>query len=151
MRTKEFLTGLFSGILILVFFYSGLDKLWHLNSFGNIVSKSPLIGHYSELIMWLVPVSELVICILLFIPKFRFVGFCLSFLMMLCFTLYIGYMIAYVPQLPCNCGGITKYMNWHQHLYFNVGLTLLALWGILIETKRRMDYRIKNDEYNRKS
>jgi hypothetical protein len=40
-------------------------------------------------------------------------------------------MLIYVPDLLCNCGGITKYMSWGQQLVFNIGLVLLALWSIL--------------------
>jgi hypothetical protein len=91
----------------------------------------PLIGNYSLILAWLIPISEMLISVLFFIPKSRTISFYLSFFIMLLFTAYISYMLIYVSDLPCNCGGITKYMSWGQQLVFNIGLVLLALWGIL--------------------
>jgi putative oxidoreductase len=129
---KKFISDVVSGIFILVFIFTSLDKFWHLKSFGNILSKSPLIGNYSSVLVWFIPVSEVIVSLLLFVPKHRMIGFYLSFLMLLAFTAYIGYMLMYVPDLPCNCGGITKYMSWGQHLAFNIVLVFLALLGILL-------------------
>ena len=49
------------------------------------------------------------------------------------FTLYIGYMVAFVPKLPCSCGGIIQKMSWNQHLIFNVGFILLGVYAIWLD------------------
>jgi hypothetical protein len=59
-----------------------------------------------------------------------------AFGLMLIFTFYIAYMIGFAAQLPCSCGGVLKEMSWKQHLFFNIGFTLLSLAGILLQRKR---------------
>lgn len=135
---KIHVVEIIAGIFILVFVFTGLDKFWHLKGFEAALSKSLLISKHSSVVAWAVPVAEITISVFLFIPKSRVTGFGLSFLMMLAFTLYISYMLVYEPNLPCSCGGVTRYMSWKQHLIFNVALVILALYGIFSENRKKI-------------
>jgi hypothetical protein len=50
------------------------------------------------------------------------------------FTVYIGCMLLFAPDLPCSCGGIIRQLSWKQHLLLN--LFLLVLAGIAVRVHR---------------
>jgi hypothetical protein len=50
------------------------------------------------------------------------------------FTAYIITILNFSEYIPCSCGGILQNMTWKTHLVFNIGLVLLSIAGILIET-----------------
>ncbi len=133
---KSMFLDIVVGLLIFLFVYTSISKLNDIYKFQAAIKQSPLIGDRSVFFSWAVPVSELFVSLLLFIPFTRRLGLYGSFALMLVFTLYIGYMITYTPHLPCSCGGVLKQMSWKQHLFFNIGFTILALAGILLQKKR---------------
>jgi hypothetical protein len=128
---------LVSSLLILLFVYTATSKLLDLPGFRATLERSPLIGNFSYIISWTVPVIELAISTMLFIPMFRQPGFLLSFILMSLFTFYIGYMLLFTPDLPCSCGGVIKSMGWRDHLLFNILFTLLAFTGWLLMKHKR--------------
>jgi uncharacterized membrane protein len=99
--------------------------------FTEQLLESPL-KRFASIVAWLTPASELVLALLLLFPKTRKTGLYGSFLLMMAFTCYIIYLLKYVPDIPCSCGGILENMTWTQHLIFNIIFTLLALIGLLM-------------------
>lgn len=119
--------------LILLFGYAALSKLLDYNNFVVQLSKSPLVKGSAQWIGWAVPTIELIACILLISPKWRSMGLCLSFILMLAFTLYIAGILTFIKELPCSCGGILSNLTWKSHLIFNVVYTGISLTGIWIQ------------------
>src|SRR5215217_6858645 len=117
---RQITIEIISSLLILLFVYTASSKLLALDSFKSVLSKSPLIGEKAFFIAWALPVTELIVSLLLFIPGTRLWGLYGSAILMTAFTTYLGYMIAVSPHLPCSCGGVLKQMTWNQHLVFNV-------------------------------
>lgn len=127
-----------SAILILLFVYTALSKLINFHSFVTVLSKSPLIPPYSHLAAIMLPLVELIISALLFMPKHREKGFVFSAFLMFLFTLYIAYMLAFTPDLPCSCGGVLQSLGWNEHLVFNCFFLLLSGMGWLTESKNKI-------------
>jgi hypothetical protein len=127
-----FIADIISGILLLLFLYTSLSKLADYETFKNVLSASPLLKPVAAVVAWLLPVTELVIVVLLFIPAMRLRGLYASFIIISLFTLYLIYMITFTPHLPCNCGGVLKLLTWPQHIFFNLFFILLSLTGILL-------------------
>lgn len=123
-------------LLIVLFVYTSLNKLYGLEQFRAVLLQSPLLSTRSRFFSLSIPITELFISLLLFFPQTRLWGFYGAFALMLLFTLYITYMLNYTPHLPCSCGGVLKQLSWKQHLVFNVVFTLLSLTGILLQKKR---------------
>jgi len=132
-----FIADIISGILLLLFLYTSLSKLTHYETFKAALHSSPLLKPVAGLIAWLLPVTEIVIAIMLFLPVTREKGLKASFITISLFTLYLLYMITFTPHLPCNCGGVLKSLTWPQHIFFNLFFILLALTGILLYKKNR--------------
>lgn len=126
-----------SAMLLLLFLYTALSKLSDYESFRFVLSKSPLLKHYAGFIAVALPVEELLVALLLFIPPTRVTGLYISFILISLFTLYLIYMITFTPDLPCNCGGVLKLLSWKQHIFFNLFFIVLCLAGIFLYKRNK--------------
>ncbi len=115
-----------AALLILLFAYTGISKLNERNLFQFVISKSPLVGNWSALLSWTLPILELVTALLLFIPATKQTGLWISLVLMMIFSIYIGYMVLFSKHLPCSCGGVLKQLTWTQHLVFNILFAILS-------------------------
>lgn len=119
-----------AALYILLFVYTGINKIIAIDTLKYILKDYPLIGIYPTLIAWGLPVIELMVSVLLFIPKTRKVGLYSSLFLMIGFTSYLIYMLTFTTQLPCTCGGMLKELSWGQHLIFNIFFITLGVLGI---------------------
>jgi uncharacterized membrane protein len=126
---------LICSLFIFLFVYTALSKFYSFDRFLIVLAKSPLIGNSNHLVAWSIPFSELAIALLLLLPSTRRIGMYGAFVLMILFTAYVGYMVVFIPHLPCSCGGVIQKMSWKQHLFFNAAFTGLALWGIRLLKK----------------
>ncbi|MGN6421566.1 MAG: MauE/DoxX family redox-associated membrane protein [Pseudobacter sp.] len=124
-----------SGLLIILFMYTGIMKLRDHFNFTAALNASPLLKNFASLLSYGIPISEIIISVMLFIPKARKFGLYSATVFMIMFTLYVAYMIVFIPNKPCSCGGVLKYLSWPQHLLFNICFTFLAATGILLNRK----------------
>ena len=131
-KTKSLIAEIISALFILLFVYAAVSKLIDHQGFLHAIQDSPLLEPFTGVISWLVPLAEITISILLFTPKFRSIGLLCSMLLMGLFTLYISYMLLFIPHLPCSCGGALSGLTWTQHLAFNITFTILGLLGWII-------------------
>jgi putative oxidoreductase len=123
-------------LLILLFVYTAFSKLLDFRSFTLVLQKSPFIGDKAAVVAYALPIVEVIVSALLFIPRSRLWGLYSSAVLMAMFTLYIAYMISFSPNLPCSCGGVLRQMTWNQHLFFNIIFFLLSLTGVLLKRKQ---------------
>lgn len=126
-----------AALLIILFFYTGVNKILLHTNFRAVMARSPLIGSNAKMLSWIIPFAELFTCVLLFIPVTRKWGLILSFSLMILFTAYISYMILTASRLPCSCGGVLKQMTWGQHLLFNLCFCTLAGYSLWIYKPKR--------------
>lgn len=131
------IADIISGMVLVLFLYTSLSKLAGYEVFKNVLSVSPLLKPFAAIIVWLLPVTEIAIAVLLFIPDLREKGLSASVILLTLFTLYLGYMILFTPHLPCNCGGVLKSLTWPEHIVFNLLFILLSFTGILLYNKNR--------------
>lgn len=125
-----------SALFILLFLYTALSKSFGIDSTVNVLNKTPVLSGFAQEMAWAVVITEFIVAGLLFFPRTRNLGLYLSLALMTGFTVYIAYMMSFVPNLPCSCGGVISKMTWKQHLIFNIFFILLALMGILLGRKR---------------
>lgn len=134
-----------AALFILLFVYTGVTKLVDQASFRAVISRSPLIGHWSTFLSRALPFTELSAALLLFIPKTRKLGLWISLILMVVFTGYIAYMLLFSEQLPCSCGGVLQQLSWLQHLAFNFLFILLSALSIWFYTKHQRFIAIKRN------
>jgi len=139
---KGIIVDIASSLFIILFFYTGIFKLWHLDHFKAALHKSPVLDKYQEFVGITIPSLEVLIGLALFLPYFfswpriRKWGLYSYTVLMAIFTLYVWGMLRFARELPCTCGGIITKMNWHQHFYFNTTFTILGLIAIWLNNRQ---------------
>lgn len=126
-------------LFILLFVYTAVSKLLDYEDFRAVIGQSPLLTRFAPILAIAVPAAEIVIALLLVIPRYRRSGLYASFAMMMLFTTYIVVLVTLSEKIPCSCGGVISRMTWKQHLYFNIFFVLLALLGMWLHTKQPGD------------
>jgi hypothetical protein len=124
------ISDIICGLLILLFCYAAIGKLADRQHFGLVLGKMLLMKHVAGFISFALPVTELIVCALLFVPATRLFGLYASFGLLISFTIYIGYMILFASNLPCSCGGVLEQMSWRLHLVFNLIFITLSATAI---------------------
>ena len=117
-------------VLIFLFAYTAGSKLIDSKGFIAVLSQVPLIGRGAGVVAILLPLAELLIALLLIFERTRLLGLWASLVLLVLFTVYLGYMVLFVAHLPCSCGGVVSRMSWRQHVVFNSGLIVLTMIGI---------------------
>jgi putative oxidoreductase len=82
------------------------------------------------MLAFFVPGLEILITLLLIIPRTRRIGLYISISLLTLFSIYLIYMVSFTPHLPCSCGGVISKLTWRQHIFFNlffIAITLIAL------------------------
>lgn len=123
-------------LLIFLFIYASITKIFDFYTFKFQLGKSPLIP---QGITWLtalvIPVGELAIVALLIFDKRRLLGLYLSFFLMTLFTVYLFYILKYSYYIPCSCGGILGQLSWEAHIYFNIFFIVTSGVSVLLYNK----------------
>ncbi|KAA2240277.1 hypothetical protein F0L74_29370 [Chitinophaga agrisoli] len=140
MKTKAFNPAIeaITAVLLLLWIYTGLNKLIHYDKFSFEAGRSPFLQHIAPLVAIMVPTGELVIAALLIFKRTRVAGLYASLFLMTLFTGYVYIMLRYAYDLPCSCGGIIELLTWEQHLAVNFIITLLTAIAILLQSRLTM-------------
>jgi hypothetical protein len=131
--TRALIVNLIAFVFLFLFVYTALSKFLDFTHFQFVLRHSPLLGSLGVSVSWFVPGIELLIALLLFEPRSRLAGLFSSMILMIVFSIYIGYMLFFSPQLPCSCGGVIEQLSWTQHLGLNLILILLAGYACYLE------------------
>ncbi|WP_199119895.1 MauE/DoxX family redox-associated membrane protein [Pedobacter sp. ASV28] len=121
---------LLASLLIMMWIFTVGNKLIEFPKFRIQMLAQPLPQWINQILVYLLLPIELLCVPLLYFNRTRFLGFMLSFLLMLSFTIYIAWMLAFHEHLPCACGGPIPKWGWGQHLAFNIIFTLIAFIGL---------------------
>lgn len=145
-RTRYYITETICLLFILLFIYASASKLMDFQHFRIQLGQSPLLSAFAEQIAVIVPVSEIIICILLLIPRYKAAGLFAAYGLMVMFTAYIFIILNYTSFVPCSCGGVLEKLGWQSHLVFNLFFIFLALLGIILykNSGTKKFYSIKN-------
>ncbi|SFP01670.1 hypothetical protein SAMN05428949_7186 [Chitinophaga sp. YR627] len=137
MKTRAFNLAIEAiiAVLLLLWIYTGLNKVIHYDKFSFEAGRSPFLQHISPLVAVLVPAGELITAILLIFKRTRVAGLYASLFAMTLFTGYVYIMLQYAYDLPCSCGGIIELLTWEQHLLVNLMLTLLTALALILQSK----------------
>jgi hypothetical protein len=137
MRIRAFNLAIeaITAVLLLLWIYTGLNKLIHYDKFSFEAGRSPFLQHVAPLVAVMVPSGELVIAALLLFKRTRIAGLYASLFLMTLFTGYVYVMLHYAYDLPCSCGGIIELLTWEQHLLVNLMLNLLTAVAILLQSR----------------
>lgn len=129
---RNLVTTAASSLMILLFLYASTSKYWDFSSFQRAMHNQPLPYWFATILIWIIPVIEIAIAVMIFMPKTNMKGIYASFILMSLFTIYIIAGLLHIfTRVPCTCGGVIKNLTWSEHLLFNLFFVLLTLWAIL--------------------
>lgn len=131
--------------LLLLYTYTGFHKLYEQPLFRRTLSKVLSGYNGAATLAWVIPTLELVVVLLLFFESSRKAGLYASLLLLLVFTLYLLYMVLFVADLPCSCGGVLNKMSWKQHIWFNLFFIALNVLGLF--ALRKQQQAVNNIQY----
>lgn len=134
---KAIIIEIITFLFILLFTYAAVMKLKDYERFVVQIGQSPLLTAFAHWLAWLVPVIELIISVMLAIPRFRLIGLYASFSIMVMFTTYIICILTLSLSIPCSCGGVLENMGWTEHMYFNIGFVVLGAIGVLLKYSQK--------------
>jgi uncharacterized membrane protein YphA (DoxX/SURF4 family) len=134
-------------LFVILFLYTGISKLMDYDVAREQIALTPLLAPIAKEIVIALPITEIIVSILLFIPRTRKQGLYASLVLMISFTGYVVYILNYNDQLPCTCGGILQQMSWNQHLIFNGVAIALVLTGIILSRRRYPGFQQSEKPY----
>lgn len=123
-------------LIALLFVYAAMSKLLDFENFQVQLAQSPLLSAYAGFISYAVIIVELVLAILLCLPKTQIIALYGSLGLMSAFTIYIYLILNFSDFVPCSCGGILEKLGWTEHLIFNIVFVLLAFTAIVYREQR---------------
>lgn len=133
---KSHVVQIVSFLFILLFLYTGINKLIDFTVFKYQIAASPVLAPVAWWIAWLIPAAEFIVSGLLLVAGWRLMGMYAALILMASFTVYIILIMSFSKELPCSCGGVIALLSWKQHLIFNCVFILLAITGIVMERNR---------------
>lgn len=131
-QIRNALIEVISLLYVLLFIYAATSKLLDFQHFKIELGQSPLLTAFADWFAVLVPAAEVLICILILIPKFRLAGFFSAFGIMVMFTAYIFIILNYTSFVPCSCGGVLEKLGWKEHMIFNLVFVCLGMLAIIL-------------------
>lgn len=132
---RELAIEIISALFVLLFLYAALTKVFDYEKFRVQLGQSPLLTAFAGFVAWFIPAIEILIAVLLIVPRTRLLALYASFSLMVMFTCYIVAITQFSDYVPCSCGGVLEKLGWTEHLVFNVGFVLLGLTAILLYNK----------------
>ena len=124
-------------ICMVLFVYTAYAKITDHDRFLKGLTRVHLINGFAVFISFAVPVVEVIVALLLLIPKTANTGLYSFIAVMSSFTIYIVSAMIWEKKLPCHCGGAIEKLSWSQHIWFNlafIAITLFAVWLIKLNT-----------------
>jgi uncharacterized membrane protein YphA (DoxX/SURF4 family) len=144
---KSVLVEVIALLFVILFLYTGVAKLMEFDVFEEQLAESPILAPIASVVAWGMPVTEFIISLLLFFPRYRLKGLYLTSILMTLFTAYIITLFTISPELPCSCGGILEALSWKGHLVFNSLLILLSLVAIRMQRGLKRSKEINGERY----
>ncbi|MDY7394314.1 hypothetical protein UMM65_03615 [Aureibaculum sp. 2210JD6-5] len=135
-KGKKILIEIICSLLAMLFIYAAVSKILEYQDFKVQIGKSPMLTDFRNWLVWFIPTLEIIISLMLLIPKYRLFGLYAYFSLMTMFTTYIILIMNFSEFIPCSCGGILEDLGWGEHLVFNLFFILINLVAIVIGTSQ---------------
>jgi putative oxidoreductase len=136
MKLKPIAGEVLICLLILLFIYASLSKLLDFYEYRKQLYNQAFPAVLKPMLLWTIPVSELLLTALLIIQSTRTVALYGSLVLLALFTGYIGLVKLHMfHRVPCSCGGVLRSLNWTQHLFFNIAFIVINIAAILLQRK----------------
>jgi hypothetical protein len=128
-NSKKLISNLCSIVLSVFFAYAGIYMLYYKHFFEWQLNDTVFLKNYTGVIVWIVPIFELIISLFLLVPRTRIVGFYLSFFLLLGILSIIFILQHFFERGPCVCIGIFPSLSWLQQNLITIGFIVISITG----------------------
>ncbi|MBS4040988.1 MAG: hypothetical protein KGZ81_10375 [Flavobacteriales bacterium] len=129
-----------SVLLILIWAYSGVEKLLRFEQSRKAFHNQTFPAELAEILSHLVPIAELLLALLLLFSITRWWGYLGSILLLTVFLTYVGLIwVGAFPRVPCNCAGIIENLGWGAHFILNMFLIGISVAGMRLEMGKKSE------------
>ncbi|WP_461789679.1 MauE/DoxX family redox-associated membrane protein [Pedobacter sp.] len=133
---------LVAAVFVALLGYAALSKLMDYSVARQAMLVQVFARKVALVLVWLVPVVELVVVLLLLVGPTRWLGLWLATLLMLVFSVYLVLAnTGMFGKVPCGCGGILGKMGYGVHLVFNLCFVVLGAWCLWSVYRRALVHR----------
>lgn len=133
-------------LLIILWSYAAVTKLSNMEKSRMEMLNQVFPPWMAEVLVWLVPLTELLLAILLLFRGTRPKALFGSLLLLVAFTGYVGLVMTGIfGRVPCSCGGILRTMPYWAHLIFNLCYTGIAALGLYLH-RNDVSYYTNNQQ-----
>lgn len=131
-------------LLIGLFVYAATSKLIDLPQARHQMLNQIFPKAIALLFLWLVPLTELLISLLIMNKKTKISGLFAYILLMSAFIIYILLVSQNIfGRIPCSCGGAINTLSWNQHLMLNITFLLFSISSLLLTKRERRSEKSK--------
>ena len=135
MKRHKYIANTCLFLLVVLFSYAAINKLFVLSRFEFQLSTFPWLGTHPRLVAWAVIGSEIAIVLLLMKGRRTLIGFIASLILLSLFTTYLLIMLLTTPYLPCTCGGVLEQLSWPEHIGVNLLFIGISILGLVSERR----------------
>lgn len=133
---RKIIIEIISSLLILLFLYASVSKWLAFKLFIGEMNNQPFPNSLTPLLVWSIPIIEVLIAVALMFEKTRLPALYASLALMLAFTIYtVAILLHAFKYIPCSCGGVIRKLTWPQHLFFNLFFVGISLLGIMLKKR----------------
>jgi len=125
-----------------LFVYTAYAKIVDHGRFLKGLTKVHLIENFAVLLSFAVPIIEIIVAMLLLIPRTAKLGLYGFITIMSSFTIYIITAMIWEKNLPCHCGGAIEKLSWSQHIWFNLAFIMLAIFTLWLINNLNTSFKI---------
>ncbi|WP_425638833.1 MauE/DoxX family redox-associated membrane protein [Algoriphagus yeomjeoni] len=125
-------------LLAALFAYTAVSKVYDWQGTQRAMYNQVFPIAMADVLLYLLPLVELGVAVLLLVPGWRKIGLLMSVLLMVLFTGYVAWVwLGFSGRVPCSCGGVLENLGWGEHLVVNLMFLVLAVIGYWSHRKVR--------------
>lgn len=134
---KTIVIDIVCALLIALFSYAAVSKFIDFERFINDINNQPFPNWTTPLLVWFIPLSEIVIALCLMVSISRLAGLYMAAILMSLFTIYTALVLLRIfDYVPCSCGGVIRKLSWQQHLFLNLFFVIISIAAISLYRKQ---------------
>lgn len=120
---RKIITEIIASLLLIFYVHTFISTYVNLQSLKNML---PFYTSNNNMVAWTIVVIEIVIVVLLFLPKTRLIGFVGALIT----TFLAGYLVIKYPDNPHHFGGLLNHISDTQQITLYSLLSLLEIAGV---------------------
>lgn len=140
-KHKDVLLELICFLFTALFLYAAISKFLIFKEFKIPIANPNMLTTFMDILACCLPFFEILIALLLIIPRYRLLGLYAAFTLMVLFATYITIILNFSDDITCSCGGLLSKLNWSAHFILNIVFIILAFIGVmLINSKKKYNF-----------